>query len=72
MDKHINGKQMSIMKESGGAPEGGEGTKSLQIKPGNTVNGNTANKETKISTINKKRGKKTPKTLLNANTVRIN
>lgn len=44
MDKHINGKQMRIMKESGGAPEGGEGTKSLQIKPGNIVNGNSANK----------------------------
>lgn len=63
MDKHINGKQMSIMKESGGAPEGGEGTKSLQIKPGNTVNGNTANKETKSSTMNKKPREKKPQTL---------
>lgn len=31
------------MKESGGAPEGGEETKSLQIKPGKIVNGNSAN-----------------------------
>lgn len=54
---------MSIMKESGGAPEGGEGTKSLQIRPGNTVNGNTANKETKSLTMNKKWGGGTPKSL---------
>lgn len=47
------------MKGSGGAPEGGEETKSLQIKPGNTVNGNIANKETESSTLNKKKTKKT-------------
>lgn len=48
------------MKESGGAPEGGGGTKSLQIKPGNTMNGITANNETESSTMNyiKKKKKK--------------
>ena len=51
------------MKESGGAPEGGGGTKSLQIKPGNTMNGITANKETESSTMNyiKKKKKKKKK-----------
>lgn len=42
---HINVKQMRIMGETGEAQEGREGTKTLQIRPENTLNGNNLDNE---------------------------
>lgn len=47
MDKHINVRQMRIMGETGGAQEGREGTKTLQIRPENTLNRTNLDKELK-------------------------